>query len=127
MQREQGDRPSILHAAVIENVAVLRNSLYVFYDIETTQDIRYTHTARVHVPNLVSLQQFCARGDSYDDTNIICDRGGKSKHSFWLDPVGEMLSYLCEQRPWIDKVVAMAHNAKAFDQHFTLNKAILQK
>jgi len=38
-----------------------------------------------------------------------------------------MLTYLTEPRPWAIKIVAIAHNAKAFDLHFILNKAILLK
>ena len=43
------------------------------------------------------------------------------------DPVGDMLRYLCESRPWVEKVFMIAHNAKAFDLHFILNRAILMK
>ena len=38
-----------------------------------------------------------------------------------------MLTYLCKPRPWATKIVAMKHNAKAFDVHFILNRAILLK
>ena len=38
-----------------------------------------------------------------------------------------MLSYLCKPRPWANKIVAIAHNAKAFDLHFFLNWAIWLK
>jgi len=38
-----------------------------------------------------------------------------------------MLSYLCEPRPWVNKIIAIAHNAKAFDLQFILNRAILLK
>jgi len=41
--------------------------------------------------------------------------------------VGELLSYLTERRPWVNKITATAHNAKAFDLHFIPNKAILLK
>jgi len=41
--------------------------------------------------------------------------------------VGDMLSYLCESRPWEEKIVVIAHNAKAFDLHFILNRAVLMK
>jgi len=41
--------------------------------------------------------------------------------------VGELLSYLTEPRPRANKIIAIAHNAKAFDLHFILNKAILLK
>jgi hypothetical protein len=52
---------------------------------------------------------------------------GKRKHSFWDDPVGDMLSYLCELQLWVKKIVAIAHNAKAFDHHLILNRVMLLK
>jgi hypothetical protein len=55
------------------------------------------------------------------------DRRGRRQHSFFDDPVGDLLSYLCEPRPWCNKVVAIAHNAKAFDSQFILKRAILLK
>jgi hypothetical protein len=38
-----------------------------------------------------------------------------------------MLSYLWEPRPWVKKIIVIAHNAKVFDLHFILNRAILLK
>jgi len=38
-----------------------------------------------------------------------------------------MLTYLTEPNPWVNKIVAIAHNAKAFDLQFFLNRAILLK
>jgi hypothetical protein len=38
--------------------------------------------------------------------------------------VGALLKYLCHHRRWVNKIVAIAHNAKAFDFHFVLNRAI---
>jgi len=49
------------------------------------------------------------------------------QHSFFEDPVGDLLTYLYEQRPWCKKVVAIAHNAKAFDAQFILDRAIFLK
>ena len=99
--------------------------LYVFYDFETTQNTEYTDGAKLHVPNLVCLQQFCSRcGDVEDGECVLC---GRRKHSFWQVPVGDLLTYLTETRLWASKFVAIAHNAKAFDLHFILNKAILLK
>ena len=40
---------------------------------------------------------------------------------------GSMLSYLYESQPWVEKIVVIAHNAKAFDLHFILNRAIRLK
>ena len=52
---------------------------------------------------------------------------GKRQHSFFEDPVGDLLPYLCEPRRWCKKVVAIAHNAKAFHAQFILDRAILLK
>ena len=49
------------------------------------------------------------------------------QHSFFEDPVGDFLTYLCEPRPWCNKVVAIAHTAKAFDAQFILDRAIFLK
>jgi G:T-mismatch repair DNA endonuclease (very short patch repair protein) len=100
--------------------------LYVFYDFETTQDTPFSEAATIHVPNLVCVQQFCTLCDEIPDIETDCERCGKRKHTFWEeDPVGDLLSYLCRPRPWANKIIAIAHNAKAFDLHFILNRAIL--
>ena len=38
-----------------------------------------------------------------------------------------MLNYLCDLRPCANKIVAIAHNAKAFDLHFIMNRSIMLK
>ena len=49
------------------------------------------------------------------------------KHTFWDDAFGDLLNYLCKSRPWWNKIVTIAHNAKAFDVYVLLNRAILLK
>ena len=87
------------------------NVLFVFYDFETTQDTKVTESATLHIPNVVCVQQFCAHCEMSADVEEDCERCGKRKHTFWEDPVGDLLSYLCVPRPWVSKVVAIAHNA----------------
>jgi len=58
-------------------------------------------------------------------TRTVCAVVGGN--AFWEDPVGDLLSYLCKKRPWCEKVVAIAHNAKGFEAHFILSGAILLK
>jgi hypothetical protein len=102
--------------------------LYVFYDFETTQDTRFSESATVHVPNLLCVQQFCTPCESETEIERDCERCGKRKNTFWKeDPVGDLITYLCQPRPWVKKIVAIAHNAKAFDLHFILKRAIKLK
>jgi hypothetical protein len=101
--------------------------LFVFYDFEKTQDKQYSDTARLHVPNLVRLQQFCSRCESSDNVDENCTQCGTRKHSFWEDPVGDLLIYLCEDRSWCKQIIVIAHKAKAFDLHFILKRAIFLK
>ena len=46
---------------------------------------------------------------------------------FGDNSVADLLTYLCEPHPWATKIVAIAHNAKALDLHFILNRAIMLK
>jgi len=65
------------------------------------------------------VQHFCSRSEDAEDVEE-CVRCGMRKHSFWDDPVASMLLYLLEPRPWGNKMVAIAHNDKAFDLHFNV-------
>ena len=81
----------------------------VFYDFETRQNT-----------------EFCSRCEDAED-GCDCVRFGTRRLSFWQDPAGELLSYLTEPRPWANKVIAIKRNAKAFDLHFILKRALLLK
>jgi len=100
--------------------------LYVFYVFETTQNTKYSDKTTLHAPDLVCVQQFFSQCEDAEDCGE-CVRCGQMKHSFWDDPLGDMLTYLCKPRPWANKIVAIAHNAKAFDLHLILNRAIMLK
>ena len=62
------------------------NVLFVFYDFETSQDTKISETAKLHVPILVCLQQFCTACKMQDDYEQDCERSGKRQHSFFEDP-----------------------------------------
>ena len=72
--------------------------LYVFYDFKTTQNTEYTADAKLHIPNLVCVQQFCSRCEDVEEEED-CVRCGKRKHSFLQDPTGDLLTYQTEPRP----------------------------
>jgi len=78
------------------------------------------------VPNLVCVQQFNASCEELEG-NIDIERCGKRMHSFWDEPVGTWQTYQCEPAPGPIKIVAIAHNAKAFVKHFILNREIMLK
>ena len=59
------------------------------------------------------------------DIDTDCGRCGRRRHSFWEDHVGDLLSHLCEPRPWSKRVIA--HNARGFDAQFILDTAIVLK
>jgi len=103
------------------------NVLFVSYDFETTQKTRFTDSATEHVPNLVCLQQFCSLCENLSDIDENCERCGKRKHSFLEDPVGDLLTHLCETRSWCDRAIAIAHNARGYDAQFMLQRAIFLK
>ena len=101
--------------------------LFVLYDFETTQDTKFSENATQLIPILVCIQQFCLVCEMQEDIETDCDRCGRRRHSCYDDPVGDLLSHLCEPRPWCNKVEAIAHNAKAFDSQFILKRAFLLK
>jgi hypothetical protein len=59
--------------------------------------------------------------------DVDCRRCGKRNYSFWTDPVGDLISHTFKSCPWADRVVAIAHNAKAFDLLFVLNRLVKMK
>ena len=64
--------------------------IYVFYDFETTQNTEYTAEAKLHVPNLVCVQHFCASCEDVGEGDcVLC---GRRNHSFCKDHVGELLT-----------------------------------
>ena len=96
------------------------NVLFVSYDFETTQKTRFTDSATEHVPNLVCLQQFCSMCETRVDIDEDCERCGKRNHSFFEDPVGDLVTHLCEPRAWCDEVIEIAHNAWGYYALFIL-------
>ena len=101
--------------------------LILFYDFETTQNTRSTDTSFEQVPNIVCVQKFCAKCEEDADVNVDCQRYGKRRYSLWTDPVGDIISYTIKSRPWADRIVDIAHNEKAFELQFVLNRLVRMK
>jgi hypothetical protein len=103
------------------------NVLFVFYDFETTQDTKFSGNATEHIPNLACVQQFCSICEMQEEIEMDFERCGRRRHSFFDEPFFDLFSYLCELRPWCNKVVAIAHNGKALDSQFIPKRATLLK
>jgi len=99
--------------------------MYVFYE-SRIHKISCILARQMHMSLNSSSCKICARCEDVED-GVDCERFGSRRHSFWEDPVGDLLNYLCEPRPWDNKIVAIAHNTKAFDLHFILNRVIMLK
>jgi translation initiation factor IF-1 len=74
--------------------------LYVFYDFDTTQDTACTDTWFVHLPNLMCVQQVFSACEDESDVDVDCRMCGKTKHSFWMDPVGDLTRVRTEALGW---------------------------
>jgi hypothetical protein len=96
--------------------------LFVFYDFETTQGKKLANPPR----NIYQIWSACNSSvrNVRMNINVDCARCGKRRPSFFDDAVGDLLTYLFKPRAWCDKVVAVAHNDRAFDTQFILNRAI---
>jgi hypothetical protein len=59
--------------------------------------------------------------------DVDCGRCGKRKHSFWTDPVSDLISHTFKFGSWADRVLCVAHNSKAYDLHLVLNRLLQMK
>jgi len=80
------------------------NVLFAFYDFETTQETQLTESATVHISNLVCIQHFFTLYEKEPDIDVDCVRCGRRSDAFFVDPVGDLLTYLCKPRPWFEKI-----------------------
>jgi hypothetical protein len=54
-------------------------------------------------------------------------RCGERKQNFWIDPVGDLISYTLKTGQRADMIVAIAYNARAFELLFLLNCLVRMK
>jgi hypothetical protein len=56
---------------------------FLFYDVETTQDTKFSENASEYVPFLVCVQQFCLVCEMQANIDMDCERCGR-KAAFLL-------------------------------------------
>ncbi|XP_063934061.1 uncharacterized protein LOC135145859 [Zophobas morio] len=95
--------------------------LFVFYDLETTQDKQIREGMFLHEPNLCVIQKACRICILIDDVNGNCYNCGQRQLIYKEDPVDRLLEHVAEMSKKF-KVTAIAHNMKGFDGSFLLQK-----
>lgn len=78
----------------------------------------------VHVPNLVCLQQVSLNAKIQQISNRIA-YSEESVDTLFGTILSVMFTYLCQTRSSVKKIIVIVHNAKAFDLHFIVNRAVL--
>ncbi|KAJ8966230.1 hypothetical protein NQ317_013404 [Molorchus minor] len=96
-----------------------KDTLFIFYDLETRQEGVLEDGSNIHEPNLCVFKQCC---DACIETNIkICNKCGVTQQVLRVNPVNNFTEYVFNQRQLFKQVVVMAHNGQAFDLQFCLN------
>jgi hypothetical protein len=97
--------------------------MFVFFDVENTQDLERENGCFEHVPNLVCCHQTCPKCESVADISVDCVQCGKREHVFWgPDVIGKFVDYLRIDRPFLDKIFVIAHNSRGYDNQFLLRR-----
>ena len=102
-----------------------KDTLFVFYDLETQQDTKLEDGSFLHKASLCVFKQCC---DVCIDTNtIVCQKCGvrlqKIKGS---GSIAKFISYLLNSRKLFKQIIVIAHNGQAFDHQFILNYILTQ-
>ena len=103
-----------------KDIKETKKAMFVFYDIESRQDMDASGV-QTHVPNLLVSQNVCYTCLNDDDMSRSCDVCGDRQHIFsGKDPVEKFLNTIVEYRAKVGNIVCIAHNAKGYDAHFLL-------
>ena len=66
--------------------------MYVFFDMECTQDLEKHDGSFEHIPNLICAQQMFSKCEAVDDLCVDCKQCGKRTNLFWAEgPVGKFI------------------------------------
>jgi hypothetical protein len=62
----------------------------------------------------------CSNCETVDYVNVDWEQCGKRVHTFWQDPVGKIIDYLRQSRPFADKIYVISHIFRGYDAQFYL-------
>lgn len=96
-----------------------KDTLLIFYDLETQQEKILEDGSLLHKPNLCVFKQCC---DVCIDTEMeICNKCGPRLQILKHNPINGFIEYILNQRKIFKQVVVVAHNGQAFDHQFIMN------
>ncbi|KYN19310.1 hypothetical protein ALC57_08361, partial [Trachymyrmex cornetzi] len=101
---------------------------FVFYDFETRQDetLEGTENVKIHIPTLCVAQQICETCAEIQEMSTRCRWCGVREFVFRHDPVKEFVDFATRTSKYFNKIICIAHNAKAFDAQFILKYVVEQ-
>lgn len=102
-----------------------KRTAFVFYDFETRQDVSIEGTnIKIHIPTLCVAHQICESCAKVDDLAERCEWCGVREFIFRRDPVKEFVEFVTRPTKSFNRIICIAHNAKAFDAQFILKHIV---
>ncbi|KAB0800757.1 hypothetical protein PPYR_06496 [Photinus pyralis] len=100
----------------------LRDFLFIFYDLECTQNKRFSDFQTLHEPNLCVFNQRCEICLNEPLEKIICTNCAVRQQILkFSDVIERLVYYILEIRKRFKHVIVLAHNGQAYDHQFILN------
>ncbi|KAK5638665.1 hypothetical protein RI129_012960 [Pyrocoelia pectoralis] len=100
----------------------LKDFLFIFYDLECTQDTKFSDSQSLHEPNVCVFNQRCDVCIDEPLEKIVCIKCGVRQQILkFTDVIETFVYYILDIRKKFKNVVVLAHNGQAYDHQFILN------
>lgn len=93
----------------------IKDTLFVFFDFETRQEVVTVDGSKLHEPNLCVFKQYCAKCLTDKNEIQMCTGCGIKLHIIKHNPVENFMQFVLNQRKIFKQVVCIAHNGQGFD------------
>ncbi|KAB0804165.1 hypothetical protein PPYR_01135 [Photinus pyralis] len=100
----------------------LTDFLFIFYDLECTQNKTVSDGKSLHEPNLCVFNQRCEVCIDYPIEKVVCRKCGVRQQVLNMSSIIEtFFQHILEIRKKFKHVIVLAHNGQAYDHQFILN------
>ncbi|KAG5864370.1 hypothetical protein JTB14_034245 [Gonioctena quinquepunctata] len=97
------------------------NFLFIFYDLETRQEMVQADGSLLHEPNLCVYSQRCHNCILEKSSNVCQSCGFRQKVINGHDVISKFMDHVLQIRKKFKIVTVLAHNGGGFDHQFILN------